>query len=185
MVLHAGRRLHAARDIDGVRPGGADRLADVLGRQAAGQHDGPAPRDRAGLRPVNRLSRAAPPLGIGGIVAFIMGSLMMIDTDVPGFILPWPLIAAIALVSVLFILLVLGMAIQARKRPVVSGHEEMLGAGGEVIEDFSNEGWARIHSETWKIRSAIPLRRGQKVRVTSIDGLALEVVPDGPAKEGE
>ncbi len=124
-------------------------------------------------------------LGIGGIVAFIMGSLMMIDTDVPGFILPWPLIAAIALVSVLFILLVLGMAIQARKRPVVSGHEEMLGAGGEVIEDFSNEGWARIHSETWKIRSAIPLRRGQKVRVTSIDGLALEVVPDGPAKEGE
>ncbi len=124
-------------------------------------------------------------LGIGGVIAFIMGSLMMIDTDVPGFILPWPLIAAIALVSALFILLVLGMAIQARKRPVVSGHEQMLGASGEVIDDFSQEGWARIHSETWKIRSAIPLRRGQKVRVTSIDGLALEVAPDGVLKEGE
>jgi len=124
-------------------------------------------------------------LGIGGIIAFVIGSVMMIDTDVPGFILPWPLIAAIAFLSALFILVVVGMVVQARKRPVVSGREEMVGAAGEVIEDFAQEGWALIHSENWKVRSTVPLKRGQKVRVTAINGLVLEVAPDGNTKGGE
>ena len=124
-------------------------------------------------------------LGIGGIIAFVIGSVMMIDTDVPGFALPWPLIAAIAFLSALFIVIVVGMAMRARKRPVVSGSEEMIGAPGEVIEDFSQEGWALIHSENWKVRSKVPLNRGQKVRVTAINGLVLEVAPDSNAKGGE
>ncbi|HEV8644961.1 MAG TPA: nodulation protein NfeD [Burkholderiales bacterium] len=118
-------------------------------------------------------------LGIGGIIAFVIGSVMLIDTDVPGFVLPWPLIAGITFLSALFVFVVIGMAMQARKRPVVSGSEEMVGAAGEVIEDFAQEGWARIHSETWKVRSAAPLKRGQKVRVTAINGLVLEVAADG------
>ena len=124
-------------------------------------------------------------LGIGGIIAFVIGSVMMIDTDIPGFILPWPLIAAIAFLSALFIVAVVGMAMQARKRPVVSGSEEMMGAAGEVIEDFAQEGWARIHSENWKVRSTVPLKRGQKVRVTAINGLVLDVAPDGTARAEE
>jgi membrane-bound serine protease (ClpP class) len=124
-------------------------------------------------------------LGIGGIIAFVIGSVMMIDTDVPGFILPWSLIAVIAFLSALFILVVVGMAVQARKRPVVSGSEEMIGAPGEVVEDFAQEGWALIHSENWKVRSTAPLKRGQKVRVTAINGLVLEVAPDGNTKGGE
>jgi membrane-bound serine protease (ClpP class) len=118
-------------------------------------------------------------LGIGGIIAFVIGSVMMINTDVPGYVLPWPLIAAITFLSALFILVVVSMAMQARKRPVVSGSEEMVGAAGEVIEDFALEGWALIHSENWKVRSTVPLKRGQKVRVTAINGLVLEVAPDG------
>ena len=118
-------------------------------------------------------------LGIGGIIAFVIGSVMMIDTDVPGYVLPWPLIAAIAFLSALFIVVVVGMAMQARKRPVVSGSEELIGAAGEVIEDLAQEGWALIHSENWKVRSTVPLKRGQKVRVTAINGLVLEVAPDG------
>ncbi|HLF30596.1 MAG TPA: nodulation protein NfeD [Xanthomonadales bacterium] len=117
-------------------------------------------------------------LGIGGVIAFVIGSVMMIDTEVPGFALPWSLIAAIAFVSVLFVLVVVGMAVRARKRPVVSGSEEMVGAAGEVIEDFVQEGWALIHSENWKVRSAVPLKRGQKIRVTTINGLVLDVAPD-------
>ena len=124
-------------------------------------------------------------LGIGGIIAFVIGSVMMIDTDVPGFILPWTLIAAIAFLSALFIVVVVGMAVQARKRPVVSGSEEMMGAAGEVIEDFAQEGWARIHSENWKVRSTVPLKRGQKVRVTAINGLVLDVAPGGTARAEE
>ncbi len=124
-------------------------------------------------------------LGIGGIIAFVIGSVMLIDTDVPGFVLPWSLIGAIAVTSALFVFVVIGMAMQARKRPVVSGSEEMVGAEGEVIEDFAQDGWARIHSEIWKVRSTVPLNHGQKVRVTSINGLVLDVAPDGTAKGEE
>jgi len=117
-------------------------------------------------------------LGIGGVIAFVIGSVMMIDTDVPGFVLPWTLIGAIAFLSALFIVVVVGMAVRARKQPVVSGREEMIGAQGEVIEDLAQDGWALIHSENWKVRSTVPLKRGQKVRVTAIDGLVLEVAPE-------
>jgi membrane-bound serine protease (ClpP class) len=93
-------------------------------------------------------------------------------------VLPWSLIAAIAALSALFIVAVVGMAMKARQRPVVSGAEEILGAAGEVLDDMDREGWARIHSESWKVRSAVPLKRGQKVRVTAIDGLVLDVAPE-------
>ena len=124
-------------------------------------------------------------LGIGGVIAFVIGSVMMIDTEVPGFVLPWSLIAAIAFLSALFVLVVVGMAVRARKRPVVSGSEEMLRATGEVIEDFVQEGWALIHSENWKVRSAVPLKRGQKVRVTAINDLVLDVAPDDTVRREE
>lgn len=124
-------------------------------------------------------------LGIGGVVALVVGSVMMIDTDVPGFALPWPLIAAVSVLSLLFVIVVIGMAMQARKRPVVSGREEMIGAGGEVLDDFAAEGWVRVHGENWKARSAVPLLRGQAVRVTAIDGLILDVVPVTREKQGD
>jgi len=60
----------------------------------------------------------------------------------------------------------------------VSGREEMIGSPGEMLEDCEREGWARVGSETWRIRSAAPLKRGQRVRVASIEGLVLDVVPE-------
>lgn len=124
-------------------------------------------------------------LGIGGVVAFVVGSVMMIDTDIPGFALPWPLIAAVSVLSLLFVVLVIGMAMQARKRPVVSGREEMVGARGEVLDDFAAEGWIRVHGENWKARSAVPLVRGQRVRVVTIEGLVLDVTPESDGKQGD
>ncbi len=116
-------------------------------------------------------------LGIGGIVAFVIGSIMLIDTDAPGFRIPWPLIAGAAAASALFLMLVLSLAVRARARPVVSGREQMLGASGEVLEDVAGETYARVHGEIWKVRSGIPLERGQVVRVAGIDGLLLTVAP--------
>ena len=117
-------------------------------------------------------------LGIGGIIAFVLGSVMLIDTDIPGFVLPWSLIAAVALLSALFIVVVIGMAMQARRRPVVSGAEEIIGCAGEILEDFESEGWALVHSENWKVKSGVPLKRGQRVRVIAINGLVLDVAPE-------
>jgi membrane-bound serine protease (ClpP class) len=114
-------------------------------------------------------------LAVGGVVAFVAGAAMLIDTDVPGFGIPLALIAAVALVTALFVLVVVGMAVQARRRKVVTGREELAGESGELLDDFSGEGWARVHGETWRVRSASPLARGQRVRVTRIDGLTLDV----------
>jgi membrane-bound serine protease (ClpP class) len=116
-------------------------------------------------------------LGIGGAVAFVFGSLILFDTDVPGFGVAWPLVAAVTVVSVLFFFGVVYLALKARRRPVVSGHEEMVGAVGEALEDFAHDGRVRVHSEEWQARTATPLRPGQKIRVTGRDGLTLTVEP--------
>jgi membrane-bound serine protease (ClpP class) len=118
-------------------------------------------------------------LGIGGVIAFVMGSVMLIHTDIPGYGVPWSVIVPVALVSALFIFLVVGMALRARNRPVVSGHEEMIGTIGEVLDDFDGtKGWARVHGETWRISSEQPLSRGQKIRVVKMRGLILDVKPE-------
>ncbi len=114
-------------------------------------------------------------LGFGGLVAFIIGSVMLIDTDVPGYGLPWSLIVPVALASAGFVFLVASMAVRARRRPVVTGREDMLGAQGTVLADCDGEGWATVHGETWRVRCATPLKRGDRVRVTGMDGLTLQV----------
>jgi membrane-bound serine protease (ClpP class) len=124
-------------------------------------------------------------LGVGGAVAFIVGSVMLMDTDIPEFAIPWGVIGGVATVTVLFLVVVVRMALLARKRPVVSGAEELIGSSGEALEDFDSNGWARIHSETWKVRSTAPIQRGQRVVVTGVSGLELEVRPlDGQSKGG-
>jgi len=113
-------------------------------------------------------------LGIGGLVAFVIGSVILIE--VPGYHVPYALIAGFAGASAIFLVFVAGAMVKGRRRPVVSGREEMIGSPGEVMADFTGEGWARVHSETWRVRSPEPLRAGDRVRVRAIDGLTLDVV---------
>jgi membrane-bound serine protease (ClpP class) len=123
-------------------------------------------------------------LGIGGVIAFVFGSIILMDTDVPGFGVSLGLIGAFGFFSSALFTVVLVMAIKARRRPVVSGQEELIGATAEVIEDFTGDGKVRAHSEIWNARSGGKLKRGQKVRVAAIDGLTLIVEP-GVAAEKE
>jgi membrane-bound serine protease (ClpP class) len=116
-------------------------------------------------------------LGTGGAIAFIVGSVMLMDSEMPEFSIPWGVIGGVSAATLLFVFVVVRMALQARKRPVVSGAEEMIGSTGEALEDFEETGWARVHSETWKVRSQIPVRRGQALQVTGVRGLELEVRP--------
>jgi membrane-bound serine protease (ClpP class) len=117
-------------------------------------------------------------LGIGGVIAFVAGAVLLIDSDVPGFGIPLWLIAGLALASAAFVLLVGGLAARSRTRPVVSGREELVGAGGEMLQAGDGEEWARVHGETWRVRSREPLAPGTRVRVTAVDGLVLEVAPE-------
>lgn len=123
-------------------------------------------------------------LGIGGVIAFVIGSIMLLDTDIPGYGISIPLIGFFALLSAALFMFVLGMAIKARQRPVVSGMEEMVGSFGEVMDDFETTGRVHVHSESWQAHSTSPVQRGQRVRVVGMDGLQLLVEPDtGPTEE--
>ncbi len=118
-------------------------------------------------------------LGIGGIISLVIGSVILIDTDVPGYMISRPLIGALALVAGFGLMAIVGIALKARLRPVVSGREQLIGALGTALTDVYHEGEVFVHSERWSAVSGSPLRKGQAVVVTGIDGLTLKVGPVG------
>ncbi|MDQ2070766.1 NfeD family protein [Natronospira bacteriovora] len=116
-------------------------------------------------------------LGIGGLIAFVIGSIILMDTDVPGFGIPLPLIATVSIIGGLLTFSIIGFALRARRSPVVSGHEEMIGLVATAREDFEESGQVWVRSELWRARSTKPVRKGDKLRVTDLNGLVLEVQP--------
>ncbi len=124
-------------------------------------------------------------LGIGGVVAFVVGSIMLFDSGVPGYAVARGLIAGFALTSFGLFVFVIGMIMRARRRPVVSGADELLGATGEALEPFATEGMVRVHSELWHARSSMPIDKGQSLRVTGRQGLLLLVEPEPQTRKGE
>lgn len=116
-------------------------------------------------------------LGFGGAVAFVIGSVLLFDTSIPGFYLAWPLIIAMAVVNALFIALVLNMAIRARTRKVVSGREALDGEIGTVLADFDQTGQAHVAGEIWQVAYAGSMKKGDKVQVIAVNGLVLSVKP--------
>jgi membrane-bound serine protease (ClpP class) len=130
-------------------------------------------------------------LGIGGIVAFAIGALMLIDTDVPGFGIPVGLVVTLAILTAIFVFSVSGFALKARRRPVVSGSEAMLGSVGVMLDDAdtgAGSGWATVRGERWRVRSEVPRALppgGERVRVTARHGLTLTVEPINETSQGE
>ncbi|HSG64697.1 MAG TPA: NfeD family protein [Gammaproteobacteria bacterium] len=116
-------------------------------------------------------------LGIGGVVSFVFGSLILIDTDVPGFSRPTALIGSIATVAALGLLTLVWVAVRARRQPVVSGVEQLTKMTAQAIEDFEHEGPVWVHGERWAARSSSPVTKGQLLVVTKVDGLHLNVEP--------
>jgi len=115
--------------------------------------------------------------GIGGVVAFVAGALLLFDREVPGFAVPVTLVLLLAATSVATVLVAGGMAMRSRRRPVVSGAEELPGSIGTVTEVAGDEAWAHLHGERWRVRSESVLQPGQAVRVVAVDGLVLLVEP--------
>ncbi|HZU77077.1 MAG TPA: nodulation protein NfeD [Dehalococcoidia bacterium] len=116
-------------------------------------------------------------LGFGGIVAFVLGSLLLLDTGVPGFGINLGVIAGIALSAALVLLLTLYLIYRARRAPVVTGGSAMIGETAVVLEALTGEGWARVRGERWRVRCARPLPAGAKARVVGVQGLTLTIEP--------
>lgn len=116
-------------------------------------------------------------LGIGGLIAFIAGSLILFDSDVPGMRVGRGLIAAFATAGGLVIAGIVYLATRSLRRPVVTGTRGMIGASAEVIGDFPGTGRVRYGGELWQARSQVPLRAGERARIVKVEGLTLWVEP--------
>jgi membrane-bound serine protease (ClpP class) len=116
-------------------------------------------------------------LGFGGIVAMVVGSIILIDTDVPGFSVSRSLIGSIAAVSALGLMAIIAMAVKARTRPIVAGREQLMGTRGVALESFDREGHVFAHGERWSAMSEAPVHKDQAVEITGLDGLILKVRP--------
>lgn len=124
-------------------------------------------------------------LGLGGAVALAVGALILIDTDVPGFGIPFALVVAVALGSALIVGATATIALKTRRQTVKGGSSGVLGATTQVLAYANGQGWVHLHGENWQVASSVPLRQGQLVRVTGRKGLLLQVAPIDETKTGE
>ncbi len=118
-------------------------------------------------------------LGLGGVVAFVVGSIMLLDTDIPGYGINLGVIGGIALVGIALLGLILWLLMRARRAHVVSGEQQMLDAQGELLDDIraGGKGWALVYGERWRVQSEHALPAGTPVRVVRREGLLLRVEP--------
>ncbi len=122
-------------------------------------------------------------LGLGGVAAFVFGSIILLDTDVPGMEIARSLIIGVALVASSLLLALVYVLMRMRRRQPVSGAEGMLGELAEALEDFDEHGQVFVHGERWHANTTVPIRKGDRVRIKKIHGLQLEVSPvDEPAR---
>ena len=118
-------------------------------------------------------------VGVGGIVALVVGGMMLINSDSGQLVIPFPFLAGLAAVSAGIIFGFGSFAMRARRRPVVSGREGLVGAEGVVTWVDEQGAWARVQGASWRVRSLEPLVTGAAVRVDKVDGLTLEVSAAG------
>lgn len=112
-------------------------------------------------------------LGIGGVVAFAIGSMILMDDE--GLKISLSVITATTTVSASIMILVLGRILTIRKKKMVTGDEALVGMVGEALEDFSGEGRVELLGELWLAESSEKIRKGEKVNIISRNGLKLKV----------
>ncbi len=114
-------------------------------------------------------------LGLGGVVAFAIGSVIMFKAGAPGFGLPIPVVAASSIVTGGLLILVLAMLLRSRRKAIITGQEGLIGSAGEVVEWTDRGGRVRVLGELWLARADVTLQPGDPVKVRSREGLLLTV----------
>jgi len=114
-------------------------------------------------------------LGLGGIVAFVLGTIVLMDTDLPGYGIPLAVIITAAILSALLMATLGGLALRSWRRATVTGDSELLGAVAEVVDVSPELVWISLRGERWQAQCSTPLQRGQQVRVVARHGLLLQV----------
>jgi membrane-bound serine protease (ClpP class) len=116
-------------------------------------------------------------LGIGGLAAFVLGSAMLFDTDIPAFQVDWSVIAALAVFSAGLTIVIARIGVRSQRGAAETGFDEMIGAQGSVLDWSDGAGHVFVRSERWNAIGPASLRQGERVAVESIEGLTLTVSP--------
>ncbi|MBI5039303.1 MAG: nodulation protein NfeD, partial [Nitrospirae bacterium] len=114
-------------------------------------------------------------LSVAGVISIVLGSIMLMNTDVPFLKISWLVILPAALLSALFFAVAIGMAVKVHKRHPSTGMEGLIGERGEAGTDIDSEGKAFVHGEIWDARSDEPIHKGEKLKVTGIDHMTILV----------
>jgi membrane-bound serine protease (ClpP class) len=131
----------------------------------------------AGLIVLELFMPAFGSLGIGGLVAFVIGSIILFDNPSQGLHMALPLIVGIAIAGALMVAAISWLAVRARARPVATGTEAMIGEPVEVVSITRNECIVRYGGELWNAHSPVALQVGQQARIVRVSGLTLWIEP--------
>jgi membrane-bound serine protease (ClpP class) len=101
----------------------------------------------------------------------------MFDSGIPGFGISLTFVIGLGLVAGIFLFWLVSFLVRLRRRGAVSGRESIVGGIGIATESFTGDGHIWLESETWAVRSVVPIEKEQKVRVRAMKGLVLEVEP--------
>jgi membrane-bound serine protease (ClpP class) len=116
-------------------------------------------------------------LGVGGLTAFVIGSIILFDNHASQLQVALPLIVGIAVAGGLVIALIGWLAVRARRRPLSTGVETMIGALVEAVSDCEERCVVRYGGELWNARTASPLRSGQQARIMKVIDMTLFIEP--------
>lgn len=114
-------------------------------------------------------------LGIGGVIAFIVGSVLLLDIE--GYPIPWGIILGMSAATVSFFLIILRLVLRVRKQNVVSGLEALVGQIAIAQHDFTGEGRVKVGGESWKAVTVVAVKSGQHVKIVKVKGLEVYVEP--------
>jgi membrane-bound serine protease (ClpP class) len=122
-------------------------------------------------------------LTLGGVAAMVLGAMLLIDTQMPQFrISMWAILGTAALTAAFF-LVVVGAGVRALWSRTTTGKEGLIGEIGEVRIRLAPGGQVFLQGELWNAVTDGAVEVGEPVRVTSVDGLTLRVVPVQRATE--
>jgi len=114
-------------------------------------------------------------LTIGGLVAMILGAMMLVDSSLPELqVNVWKL-APVILAFAAFMVALVRLVVQAQRRRPQTGAEALVGLRGEAHTDLDPEGWVIVQGECWQARAGENVARGERVEVVSMEGLRLRV----------
>ncbi len=115
-------------------------------------------------------------LTIGGIIAMIIGSLMLFESPAPFMKLSLSVILPAVIITALFFTVILSLAFKAYRRKPVTGAEGLIGTHGIADTDITKDGgMVSLQGERWSAHSATQIEKGDTIIVEEVTGLKLKV----------